>query len=534
MASRRPRRKSFTDTQFNLSQPNQGDLATNVINFLQCLPCNRSPNKAREGKHLKLYDFQKEIIRGIFKEGVRHALISMPKKLGKSALCAWLNIAHLYYKPLMQPSGQLLILSVGTSQAKLIFNTIVDIIDMLPLQYKSLVRITKNGIIERPDYGIRLKVIANDTSGARLHGYEPTLATIDEPSMMTSVDGYMALKSSNPKLLILASTVTSLPFGEHHWHSNLVKDKVIPDHHFRYYLTCTKQEADSHFKDEQADEQVWRRVTPCLDIKTLDYIREEYHDAKRLGNKNSFKHAHLNYIVPTTYEEVTIATQEQIENCWSPTTHLKLHARCILGLDLAQITDCAFLVLAGLDGVTKSFAFVPRKAVLDAPSMRDKYEQWHDEKHIRIVDDPVISFTDIANHVLQWQKQYNIIAACKDPWLANQYEIIAKEVGVKMEHHNVKQMGDMMGVASKELKSLIHKGDLKINNPCLLWHLQATAWSIDTNLNIRPRKDLSHARQKGVRCDGCLALCNALWYKAQHKLTKKSLINYHLGFLGEA
>ena len=525
--------QNFTGKEFRLGVPKRGTLAGRLIKWIEQLPIVKSNH--RQGQKLKLFKFQKQILKGIFPNdrSVRHAVVSMPRKCSKSSLAAYINLAHLYFPPLMTPGAQLLIISVAQKQASLIFRQIIHMIDLLPEHQRCKVSIRESEGLEsitRNDLGIKLQVLAADNSAGRLVGYEPHLATIDEAAMMTSPMNYLSMKTANPKLILLISTVTALIEGENHWHSKLVYDNEYkPKHHYKYFLGATKEEADKRWDDPE----VWKRVTPCLEIKSLDYIKGECEDAKRHGTINSFKWAHLNYIVPSLSDEVTIATQKEIDACYQPDKELPKHSRCVLGVDLAQITDCAALVLLDVfTGVTKSLIYVPQQALQESANMRDRYQEWNKEGWVVVVDDDYISYTTLAEQILKWMKDYKIVAICKDQHTANQFEIISKDVGVTIPQHNVVQKGKEINIATMGLKALIVGNELAINNPCTMWHLRSTRWSMDTYGSIRPHKQLSQARAKGRRIDATLALCNAVWYRQQHKVKKKTT-GVYLGFLGE-
>ena len=524
------RRKLESDSKhrFILRQPTVAPtprLADRIIKFIEQLPVHHG--RHRVGKPVQMFDYQKEIIRGMFPDdrSVRHAVVSLPRKQAKSQIAVWLIICHLLMRELQQPSSQILAISVAAKQAKLLFYSVADIIDRLSLKDSSQCSIVTGEGKERisvPDKGIRFQVLASDTSGARLQGYSPDFVVLDEAASFTSVLPYQSATQANPRMVLLISTQCHLHESEIHYFTKLLQEKDLPKHHYRYFRGATREEAAKHFDDPK----VWAKVTPAPEIKSMDYIREQCEEAKKFDTINSFRCFQLNALVPTLSSQLSIATDEEISHTWQPTTKIKAGEQVVLGLDIAVVHDLCALVLLTPDGQTDAYFFVPQQAVLEAPNV--PYQRWHDEGYLQIVNDRCVSFVDVANKVLEFQKKYQLIAVCKDTYLSNHYLIVAEEAGVTTEHQNVRQMGKEMNIATKQLQAFLKMRRLKINNPCLMWSVNCTNYSQDTHGNIRPHKQLSMSRAKGHRIDGTMALANACYYVSENKLTS-TLSGFFIG-----
>ena len=498
-----------------------------IINWIEQLPVHRG--RFNVGQKVKLFDYQRSIIHGIFDEdkSIRHAIVSLPRKQAKSQIAVWLLLAHLLMEELQRPSAQLFAVSVTTKQAKLLFRSIVDIIDQLDWQTQEQCRIVDGrDLISIPAKGIVFQVIASDASGARLQGFEPQFAVLDEAGSFESVMPYQSLKTANPHLLLLISTQCHLPNAEESWFTKVLHEQTLPSHHYRYFLGATKEEAAKRWDDPE----VWKRVTPAPEIKSMDYLREEANDAKVHGNVNSFRVFHLNALVPSLSSEISIYTQEELEACWQPNSRIPTGARVIIGLDLSQVTDlCGIVVMEIATGVTESFAFVPRAAVEEGRG-NINYQQWQTEGFCKISEGKCVSFKEVALKIKDYERRFKAVAVCKDHWLANQYQIIADEQGVRAPHVNVQQRGRSIGVATKKLQELIKQKKLLVTSPILRWNLNCTKWSEDTFGNIRPHKGLSQAKQKANRVDLTFALCNNCWWLAENA-TAPSTRGFTIGFL---
>ena len=508
------RKKREVETLYPIKPVKGRTLGDRVIKWIEQLPVHRG--RFRCGENVRLFPFQKEILKGMHAPGITHSTISMPRKLGKSQLAVWCVLARLLMPELQKPSSQIVAVSATTKQAALLFDSIVDIIDMLDPNTVDHVNIRADNSmrVSVPSRGIRFRVVAADPSGSKLQGFDIDLAIVDEPGSMVSPMTYQALKTGSPNgQIMLIGTQSHLAEAEEHWYTKILHDPDLPDHHYRYFLGATKKEADKQWNNPD----LWRKVTPALEIKPLKYIQNEATDAKKFNSINSFKVFHLNALVPSLSAELTICSPSELSDCWQKDTKIKAGNQVIIGVDLSQVSDlCALVVLDPATGETESHFFVPIKAVTEAPNV--PYQTWQAEGHVTIVTDQCVSFDLVVNKILEYQKKYHVIAICRDHWLTNQFQMVADSSGVTAPSHSVKQIGASVGKATKQLQIFIKTKKLKINNPCLRWNLDCTRFSQDTHGNIRPHKQLSMAKARGHRIDGCLALCNALWYVSEHEI----------------
>ena len=484
--------------------------AESLIYWIEGLPVLRG--KVGVGEKVKLYPFQKEILRGIFddKNLVTHSVVSIPRKQGKSLIATWIALASLLYKPFQVRSAQIIVISPTAKQSGNLFDAMVDIIDHLPLPESDVLNIRINDkSITNKKLGIRFKVVASDRTGARLQGYEPQLAVLDEAGSMHQL-AYQSLKTASPNLLLCISTQCHQPDGHNHWFTQLLQEENLPKHHYRYFKGATHAEA----RKDWDKETLWRKVTPEVKLKTIEYIRGEYEDAKMFGTENIFKAFHLNCLVQTLSDEVTLVTNDELEQAWKPDSFIPDNSKVVIGLDLAEVGDLTAIVVVTPTGETEAHFFIPEKTANEQKNI--PYSQWAERGFVTLAP-AVVDFRDVANKVLELIDKYEVLAICHDSWLSKQWQLISEEAGIKIPQHKVIQMGKSIGVATKELQRYIKAGKLKINSPVLRWNFHCTTWSADTHGNIRAHRGLSQ-RKKGYRIDGVVALLNSLYYMSENKL----------------
>lgn len=158
-------------------------------------------------KPLKLRPWQTEIVRGAFADGVRTAVVSLPRANGKSALAAALAVAELWVGP---PSAEVLVVASDERQARIVLSLARRMIELSP------------DLAERAHiYRDRIEVPENDASiralpadPAALHGWDPSLLVVDELHVVTP-DVWEAVTSvtgKRPESLTLAiSTPSTTP-----------------------------------------------------------------------------------------------------------------------------------------------------------------------------------------------------------------------------------------------------------------------------------------------------------------------------------
>lgn len=165
------------------------------------------PRGQGAGDPFRLRDFQRQIVEGAFAEGIRAALVSLPRANGKTMLAAALAVAELWVG---DPSAEVLVVASDQRQANITLRYARRMIELNPV------------LAERAHvYADRIVVPQNDAlllplpaDPAALHGWDPSLLVVDELHVVTE-DVWTAVTSmagKRPESLTLAiSTPASSP-----------------------------------------------------------------------------------------------------------------------------------------------------------------------------------------------------------------------------------------------------------------------------------------------------------------------------------
>ncbi len=166
-----------------------------------------TPRGQGAGKPFDLRDFQKEIVRGAFADGIRTALVSIPRANGKTMLAAALAVAELWVGP---PSAEVLVVASDQRQAN------------ITLKYARRMIELNEELAERVHvYADRIYLPENDATllplpaepGA-LHGHDPSLQIVDELHVVTEEvwEAVTSVAGKRPESLTLAiSTPAASP-----------------------------------------------------------------------------------------------------------------------------------------------------------------------------------------------------------------------------------------------------------------------------------------------------------------------------------
>lgn len=128
-----------------------------------------------DGKRHKfgLAPFQKEIISGAYAEGIRTAVVSIPRANGKTMLAAALALAELFLGPRY---GEVLCIASNKDQAGHVLKYAMQLINESDeLRYRFQIYADK---LVLPENDATLRVLPAEP--AALHGYNPSLCIVDE------------------------------------------------------------------------------------------------------------------------------------------------------------------------------------------------------------------------------------------------------------------------------------------------------------------------------------------------------------------
>ncbi|TAN52557.1 MAG: terminase large subunit, partial [Rhodospirillales bacterium] len=286
------RRKPLAWKRRGLSRPDR------VIAFVEELKITSGRSA---GKPFKLRDWQKAIIQEIYGprdcEGrriVRTALITMPRKNGKTGLTAALALCHLF-GPEAEARGQVYSAAADRNQAAILYREMKAMIEVAPeLGERAIIRDFTKSIEDAETGTVYLALSAEARSK---HGFSASCIIYDELAQAPNRELYDVLTTStgarDEPLTIVISTQTNDP---HHVMTELVeygrrvRDGVIDDPTFHATIFEAPANADPW------DEATWYGCNPALgDFRSLEEMRTYAAQARRIpAREATFRNLYLN------------------------------------------------------------------------------------------------------------------------------------------------------------------------------------------------------------------------------------------------
>lgn len=165
------------------------------------------PKGQGAGEPMRLRPWQKEIVMGAYADGVRTALISLPRANGKTALAAALGVAELFVGPDM---AEVLVVASDQRQSEIALKMARRMVEVNPELADRLIPYKDH--LLNPLNGSTFRALPADP--AALHGWDPSLLIVDELHVVTEEtwEAVTSVMGKRPESLTLAiSTPSSSP-----------------------------------------------------------------------------------------------------------------------------------------------------------------------------------------------------------------------------------------------------------------------------------------------------------------------------------
>ncbi len=489
--------------------------AERVIAFLEDLPITSG---AHQGRKMKLRDWQRDIIAAIYatddqdKRTIRNAVISLPRKNGKTQLLAGLALAHLI-GPEAEPRGQVYSAAVDRQQASLIFNELQALIDADD-EFAELVNVQRFKktieVLDGPAKGSIYTALSSDARSA--HGLSPSFVICDEAGQWPRRDLYDALATSTgARAEPLMVTISTQAASDEHFLSELidhglqVREGVVEDPSFHLTLYAAPEDADPF------DPEVWRACNPALgDFRSWEEFEATAQRAQAIpSNLAPFQQLYLNMRVDAETRWIAAA---EWDACDAAVDLAALQGRpCWAGLDLGSTRDLTALVLVfpdddgGFDVVP--YFWCPREALAErADRDRVPYDVWSRQGLIEPTPGRSTDYGYIRRRLGEVASDFDVQAVAYDRWRIEDLrrDLDADGIGLRLTEWG--QGYRDMSPAVDILESLVLARKLRHGGQRVLrWNASNAVVEQDASGNRKLTKKRSRER-----IDGLVALAMAL------------------------
>ena len=485
-----------------------------VIKFVQTL---RQSKGEWAGKPLILLPWQVQIIEHLYgtlradgKRQYRTAFVEVPRKNGKSSLCAALALYHLVADD--EAGAEVYLAAVDRDQASIVFGIASDMVRQHAQLSKRLQVVPSTRRIVDVARSSMLRVIASDAGGS--HGFNASCVIADEVHAWPSRELWDVLSTSTgARRQPLMIGITTAGFesnslgGQLHEYAERVRDGVVDDPSFLPVLYGAEP------NDPWDDPEVWRKANPSLGhTVTEEYLAGECARAKAVpAYESAFRRLHLCQWVN---QETRYLPMEAWADCAGGVTPAELEAEligevCYGGLDLSATTDMTALVLVFPRGDGR-YDVIPRFWLpgddLKRRSERDRvpYDVWARQGLLTLTPGNVVDYAHVRAEVNALARRYVLGGISYDRWAATQLvqELVADGIDMAPMSQGMASMAAPTGALlqltlGRKLRHAMH--------PILRWQADNLVVISDAAGNVRPAKH--KARQ---RIDGIVALIMGL------------------------
>jgi phage terminase large subunit-like protein len=413
--------------------------AQHVIDFIETLRC---PDGASAGQLITLRPWQKDFIRSVYEpmapdglRRIREAILSIPRKNGKTAIVAGLCLAHLCGPEAIR-NGQLYSLSVDREQAGILFKYAAAMVYADEELSARLNVVESKKLILDPVSGSVYTVLSGEKKGKM--GKSASVIFFDElAEFCRDRDLYDALMTSRgahaePLVFVFSTQAPDEKalLSELIDYGQAVQRGEIEDHTVVCCVYTAPVDADPW------DPQTWFDCNPALgDFCSLKTMQEAAAKAQRMPSAEAaFRNLHLNqridasahFITPTVWK----ASGGEIDH------DLFATAKVWGGLDLSGKNDLSSLVYTAEDEAA-NWHVLPRFWTpgdsLRERGDRDKvpYQLWASQGHLEAVPGKVIDYAYVARAIQVDMAVMNIQGIKFDRWRIADLQRELQEIGVE-------------------------------------------------------------------------------------------------------
>jgi len=451
---------------------------------------------------------ERDIIRPLFsinpqtgRRQYRTCLLMMPRKNGKTELCAALAIDGLLFDG--EIGAEVYSAASDKDQAALCFNVAAQMIRNDPELYAVCEIIdSQKRIVHRKSGSIYRAISAEAYSK---HGFNASRVIYDELHAAPTRELWDVLASSTgARAQPLVIAISTAGYDRHsilwelYQHARKVKESPALDPSFLSIIYEAPADAD------WTDEAVWRQANPALgDFRSLEELRTACARAQEIpAQENSFRRLYLNQ---WTEQATRWLALEAWDACQAPIDGAALAGRrCYVGLDLSTTTDLTAAVAVFPDDDGAGFAVVPAffcpadRIPLRATRDRVPYDEWARRGLLTATPGPTVDYEIVRAWLNDWREQYDLRMIAFDPWnatdLVSRLEKSDGFVCVKM-----RQGKATLSAPSKALEKAILEKTLRHDgHPILRWNIANASVDTDNAGNIQPSKAKSTERIDGV------------------------------------
>jgi len=466
------------------------------------------------GEPFILADWQKDdIIRPLFgtirEDGLRQyrqAYIEVPRKNGKSNLCAAIALYMLYADK--EPGAEIISAAGDRNQARIVFE-IASAMVAQNRQLSSRGKALQHSIHYKSSFYKAISAEANTK-----HGFNAHAVILDELHVLEGARGrdlYNVLKTSTgarTQPLVIGITTaghdtTSICY-ELHQYAQKVKEGSIQDDTFLPVIYAADKD------DDWTKPETWAKANPGYgSICKADYFEQEVKRCKENPRQiNTFLRLHLN--VWTASEERWVTDDEFMRGADEIDEEKLKHLPCYAGMDLSSTKDLTAVALIFYDKLEDVFYLKCHHFVNEdkakSKSLSGGVDYYHFERKglVTITEGNVTDMLAVRHYIQEIADNYDLKALAYDRYIA--HLVVPYLDGIDCQPFG--QGYASMSYPTKQFELLLCKGQIQhAGHEVLRWQMGCVHLARDEADNIKVTKKKNSESQK---VDGIVASIMAM------------------------
>lgn len=392
----------------------------------------RVPEGALVGQPLKLRDWQKEILHGIYDSPTRRAIVSFGRKNGKTALAACIVLLHLCGFE-ARPNSQLFSAAQSREQASILFSLAAKCVRMSPaLSQYVIVRDTAKQLF-CAELGTLYRALSAEASTA--YGLSPVLTIHDELGQVTGPRSelYDALETAaaaqeHPLSIIISTQAPT----DADLLSVLIDDaKTGADPENKVWLYTADETLDAF------GEEAIKQANPAYgDFQNPDEVKRQAESARRMpSSESSYRNLILNQRVNMNNPFMSRSVWESCAGAID--SDAIAFGEVYIGLDLSARNDLTAIVAIAKDGegvwqVEANF-FAPQVGIVER-SRRDRvpYDLWAKQGFIQLTPGASIDYAVLAQWLAEYCSTKDVRRIAFDRWRIDVLKAELARIGAEL------------------------------------------------------------------------------------------------------
>jgi phage terminase large subunit-like protein len=455
------------------------------------------------GETFQLRPWQETIVRRMFTTGpdgrrrYRQVLLMLPRKNGKTELCAALAIYFLLFDG--EIGGEVYSAAADKEQAALVFNVAAQMIRNDPILEAACEIVESQKRLVHPKTGSFYRAISAEAYSK--HGFNASVVIYDELHAAPNRELWDVLTTSQgARSQPITIAISTAGYDRHSilWelyaHGVKVKEDPAIDPTFLPIIYEAPVDAD------WTSEKIWHKANPALgDFRSLEEMRIACNRAQEIpAQENTFRRLYLNQWTEQAARWISLPAWDA---CGDVGIRALANRKCYVGMDLSSTKDLTALAAVfpsedGFDVLTQ--CFIPAESIRER-SNRDRvpFDLWAKQGQIIATPGNVVDYEAVRAVLKDWAERFDLREIAYDPW--NATDLVTRLQGDGLTCVPMRQGFVSLSAPTKSLeKAILSRTIRHARPPVLRWCVSNVSVETDPAGNLKPSKSKSTERIDAV------------------------------------